>query len=159
MKSTRQHNAYHNMTLTDAVNMIIGQSGYPEKGISADIGKPLSTLQRELNPHDDGAKLGVDTLFPLIRSCCGDNPGEAPEPLVWLCKRLGFEPVKIGTVEPNADTIERECLESVQSVSAVHAAIMEGKHPHEVEGLIMSAKKDLDQDGTLYRRTFRGFDS
>lgn len=152
MNSKRIHNSYDEMTFLDAVNLMIIECGRSEKAIAADIGKPLSTLQRELNPHDTGAKLGEETLFPLIRACCGDNPSEPPEPLVWLCRRLGFEPVKFGFAEPNADTIERECLESVQSVAKAHNAIMEGKTANEVDALMVIAKNDLDQDATLYRR-------
>lgn len=154
MRSNRIHNPYNNMTFLESINLMIVQSGCPEKVIAADIGKPLSTLQRELNPYDDGAKVGVETLPSIIHSCSGDDPKKPPEPLSWLCHKFGFEPVKHGSAEPNAATIELECLESVQSMARVHSAIMEGKHPNEVAALITLAKIDLDQDLTLYRRNW-----
>lgn len=37
------------------------------KGVAAKIGKPYSTMMRELNLFDAGAKLGVLTLISMIR--------------------------------------------------------------------------------------------
>lgn len=150
----RVYNSYQNMTLTEAVNVMISKSGLPEKALSADIGKPLSTLQRELNPNDEGAKVGIETLYPLIRACCGESPEEAPEPLVWLCRRLGFEPMPFGYAEPNSPSIEKECMESMQAISKAHGAILAEADPKEVDALILQAKLDLDQDATLYRREY-----
>ena len=37
------------------------------RDIAQAVGKPYSTLLREVNPYDTGAKLGVETLLELMR--------------------------------------------------------------------------------------------
>lgn len=37
------------------------------RDIAQAVGKPYSTLFREVNPYDTGAKLGVETLLELMR--------------------------------------------------------------------------------------------
>ena len=147
-----QRDEYETMTILDAVNLMIEQSGRPEKAIAVDIRKPLSTLQRELRPQDDGAKVGIEDLFPIIVACCGANPEEAPAPLVWLCRRLGFEVRPFGEAEPDAETVERECLQSSQAMAKAHRLILDGVHPDRVHAAIAEAKRELDQDATKYRR-------
>lgn len=48
----------HNMVLDNAM---------PAKVLAKEIGKPYSTLLREINPYDTGAKLGVDTLMQIMK--------------------------------------------------------------------------------------------
>lgn len=52
--------------------------------IAKEIGKPYSTLLREINPFDKGAKLGVDTLLAIIVAT-GNT-----EPLELMAKELGY---------------------------------------------------------------------
>lgn len=92
-----------NMSLLDAVNRMLEATGEAEKSIAADVGKPLSTLQRELNPHDDGSKLGVDMLFPLMVAACGRTPETPPLPLQWLAARLGFRCVPVSRHQLDAE--------------------------------------------------------
>lgn len=150
-----QRSKNYNGTLADAVNVMIDDSGKTIKAIVADVGKNYNTFMRELNPNDEGAKIGVEMLYPLIVACCGQNPKEAPAPLLWLCHRLGFEPLPFGFSEPGASTVEAECMESVQSVAAAHKAIMEKKSPAEVFAAVAFAKNDLDQDATIYNRIYQ----
>lgn len=148
----RRPNEYENMSLLDAVNLMVQRSGLPEKAIASIIGKALSTLQRELRPEDEGAKLGVETLLPLVVACCGPSPEEAPEPLIWICHRLGFEPHRFGYAEPDAPTVDRECLQSVQAMAVAHKLMMEETHPDIVAAALDRAKVELDQDLTSYTR-------
>ena len=39
----------------------------PAKALASEIGKPYSTLLRELNPYDTGAKLGVETMIAILK--------------------------------------------------------------------------------------------
>lgn len=48
------------------------------------VGKPYSTLLREINPYDTGAKLGVETYFQLI-----EKTGDLSS-LEYMLHRLGF---------------------------------------------------------------------
>ena len=47
--------------LISAVHDLVLESGLGAKNIAAAVGKPYSTLLREVNPFDDGAKLGAET--------------------------------------------------------------------------------------------------
>ena len=76
------------MSMSEAVRRMVDDSGLPLKAIAAETGKGYTTLYRELDSEDDGAKIGVDTLPLLIRACCGDAPQEPPLPLVVLAARL-----------------------------------------------------------------------
>lgn len=48
------------------------------------VGKPYSTLLRELNPYDRGAKLGVETYFQLL-----EKTGDLSS-LEYMLHRLGL---------------------------------------------------------------------
>lgn len=53
--------------LISAVHDLVLESGLGAKNIAAAVGKPYSTLLREVNPFDDGAKLGAETLVDIMR--------------------------------------------------------------------------------------------
>ena len=71
-------------TLTEVIEAMIDEGEKPIKAIAAEIGKPYPTLKRELNPADDGAKLGADVLLGIMASC------GSIAPLEWLADRLGY---------------------------------------------------------------------
>ena len=48
------------------------------------IGKPYSTLLREVNPYDTGAKLGAETLLQIMMQI-GDT-----KPLEYMAGKLGY---------------------------------------------------------------------
>ena len=75
---------------------------------------------------------------------------------MWLCRRLGFEVRPFGEAEPDAETVERECLQSSQAMAKAHRLILEGAHPDRVHAAIAEAKNELDQDATKYRRDWNG---
>ncbi len=52
--------------------------------IANSLGKPYSTLLREVNPYDAGAKLGAETLLELMR-ITGDIT-----PLKYIASELGY---------------------------------------------------------------------
>lgn len=61
------------------------QSRFSASEIAAGIHKPYSTLMRECNPYDSGAKLGAKTLFDIMAFTCNI------EPLRHMAHRLGYE--------------------------------------------------------------------
>ena len=63
-------------TLSEVVSDMIENGNKPIKAIAADIGKPYSTLKRELNVDDDMAKLGADALLGIMASCGSIAPLE-----------------------------------------------------------------------------------
>ncbi len=56
----------------------------PAKVVAQEIGKPYSTLLRELNPFDENAKLGVETLIKIMKVT------RSVEPLRFMAEELGF---------------------------------------------------------------------
>ncbi|MGE4292498.1 MAG: phage regulatory CII family protein [Desulfovibrio sp.] len=60
------------------------------KEIAEHLGKPYSTLLRELNPFDMRAKLGVETLMEIMRVT------KDPRPLAFIAKQLGYRLVPEG---------------------------------------------------------------
>ena len=70
--------------LTKIVHSMILESHIPAKVLAKEIGKPYSTLLREINPYDSGAKLGVETLLQLMQ-ITGNI-----EPLEYMAEALGY---------------------------------------------------------------------
>ena len=53
------------------------------RNIAQAVGKPYSTLLREVNPYDSGAKLGAETLLSIMK-VTGDV-----SPLEYMARELG----------------------------------------------------------------------
>lgn len=61
------HTTLAESQIMDALREVV--LSFPEggaSGVASRIGKPYSTMMRELNPHDAGAKLGVGALIALL---------------------------------------------------------------------------------------------
>ena len=71
--------------LISAVHVLVLESGLGAKNIAAAVGKPYSTLLREVNPFDDGAKLGAETLVDIMR-VTGNI-----QPLEHIAEQFGYE--------------------------------------------------------------------
>lgn len=67
-----------------AVHELVTQGKMPAKSVAIAIGKPYSTLLRETNPLDPGAKLGVETFMAIIETT-GDST-----PLNVMVRELGY---------------------------------------------------------------------
>ena len=50
------------------VHDLILESPLGAKAIAQAVGKPYSTLLREVNPYDTGAKLGAETLMSIMKA-------------------------------------------------------------------------------------------
>ncbi len=61
------------------------QSGHTANEIAQGIRKPYSTLMRECNPYDKGAKLGALTLFEIMSFT------KNVEPLREMAHLMGYE--------------------------------------------------------------------
>lgn len=73
--STELSNLIHNMVLDNPM---------PAKDLARAIGKPYSTLLREVNPYDGGAKLGADTLLHIMA-----HTGNV-KPLEYMVNKMGY---------------------------------------------------------------------
>lgn len=72
------------MQLARIIHATILESSVPAKVIAKQIGKPYSTLLREVNPYDEGAKLGIETLLQVMKAT-GDSA-----PLEYLANEMGL---------------------------------------------------------------------
>lgn len=53
--------------LVNSVHDLVLESPLGAKNIAQAVGKPYSTLLREVNPYDAGAKLGAETLMTIMK--------------------------------------------------------------------------------------------
>jgi hypothetical protein len=54
-------------SLVNSVHDIVLESSLGAKSIAQAVGKPYSTLLREVNPYDSGAKLGAETMMSIMK--------------------------------------------------------------------------------------------
>ncbi len=71
--------------LTKIIHSTVLESRIPAKNVAKEVGKPYSTLLREINPYDPGAKLGIETFFQIIK-ITGDI-----SPLEYMADALGMQ--------------------------------------------------------------------
>lgn len=74
--------------LSRLIHSAILHSELPAKALAERIGKPYSTLLREVNPHDHGAKLGVETFIDIVKAT-GDIT-----PFRYIADQLGLDLIK-----------------------------------------------------------------
>jgi hypothetical protein len=53
--------------VTKIVQDTVLEGVMPAKVVAARIGKPYSTLLREINPFDEGAKIGAETMLEIMK--------------------------------------------------------------------------------------------
>ena len=70
--------------LLSVLQDVVFMSGRTAMEIAKGIRKPYSTLMRECNPYDRGAKLGVATLFEIMEFT------KNVEPLRYMADRMGY---------------------------------------------------------------------
>ena len=113
----------------------------PIKVIADELGKPYSTLMREIDPEDRRAKLGVEMLLPLMRAC------GSMAPLRCLAEAMGYRLVSSQDIVPDKPTFHEELLDTYQALTEYHRAMLEGL-PVEIVGkrrevLIRQLKDDF----------------
>ena len=70
--------------LSTLIHNLVLDNPVPAKDLAKAIGKPYSTLLREVNPYDTGAKLGAETLLQIMLQT-GDT-----KPLEYMAGKLGY---------------------------------------------------------------------
>ena len=66
------------------VQELVRDCQIPIRELAESLGKPYSTLMREVNPYDKGAKLGAETCSELMLLTKNTSL------LEYVAKRLGF---------------------------------------------------------------------
>ena len=144
---------FNGIPLSEVCSRMVDDSGRPLKAIAAEIGKGYSTLYRELDANDDGGKLGVDTLLPLIRACANGQTTFKipPAPLLWLCSKCGFKAVPL-QAEPGSPDVREEALDDVRELTEFHSSIRKGEHPSVVATKARAAQVEIDETMEQYCR-------
>ena len=70
--------------LVKILHELVLENRIPAKALAKEIGKPYSTLLREINPYDNGAKLGVETLLQLMKAT------NSVAPLEYMAEQMGY---------------------------------------------------------------------
>ena len=85
-------------SFSQSIHNLVLESPLGAKAIAQSIGKPYSTLLREVNPYDAGAKLGAETLLNLMKIT-----GNV-EPLQHMAQEMGFrlEPAQQDSGRPSS---------------------------------------------------------
>ena len=73
--------------LMKVVHSTVLENDLPAKALADEIGKPYSTLLREINPYDRGAKLGAETLLQIMQQT------RDVAPLRYMADMLGYDMV------------------------------------------------------------------
>lgn len=81
--------------LSTLIHNLVLDNPVPAKDLAKAIGKPYSTLLREVNPYDTGAKLGAETLLQIMLQT-GDT-----KPLEYMAGRLGYSLVAAKSDTPH----------------------------------------------------------
>ena len=143
---------FNAIPLSEVCSRMVDDSGRPLKAVAAEIGKGYSTLYRELDAQDEGAKLGVDTLLPLIRACVPSPFRVPPPPLIWLNSKCGFKAVPLAP-EPDHADIRDEALDDTHALAAFQQALRSGNTPPaEVVTLARALQTEIDETVEQYRR-------
>ena len=106
-------------SITEAVARMIDESNLTMKQIAARTGKTYSTLSRELNVIDDGAKLGADIVLPLTIAATSNGGDATPYPLLFLAANLGYRVTPV-SVEPSSDDTRDEMLDDNNALRLFH---------------------------------------
>lgn len=143
---------FNGIPLSEVCARMVDDSGRPLKAIAAEIGKGYSTLYRELDPNDEGGKLGVDTLLPLIRACIPAPFKSAPTPVIWLNSKCGFKAVPLHA-EPNSPNVLEEVMDDLHAAHEFEKALRDKRnHPSVIAALARAFQAEIDETVEQYRR-------
>lgn len=136
--------------IQDLILEMVHNSLRPIKNIAEDVGKPYSTLMRELDPEDRGAKLGVELLLPLMLAC------NSTLPLRFLAEGMGFRLVSTRDIEPDKPTFHEELLDTYQALVEYHRAMLDGRAIEDVAKRREVLIRQLKEDFAFYSAMLRG---
>jgi hypothetical protein len=112
--------------------------GPPAKVVAEELGKPLFTLYRELNPDDDGAKLDAAHILPIMLVTGDDRP------LQFLASHMGKRVSDIDR-QPDGRDMHEECLQAYPAVTAYIEIARNPKYPLRLVGEALErAVKELE---------------
>jgi len=135
-------------TLTEIVRDMVFNSGVPAKSIAQELRKSYTTFLRELNPDDDGAKLGADALKIIMEKC------KEVTPLRHLAMQLGYRLMPLTGVTPDKATLSEEVNDDVQVLAPLQAALLDVQNTtlEDAEALAMRMHLEIDENLVAFRQ-------
>jgi hypothetical protein len=127
-------------SIYELLRSMVQDCGKPAKRIAQEVGKPYSTLMRELNATDRGAKLDVDLLLPLMRAC------ESVQPLRFLAARMGCRVSSLARVKSEKASLHEGLLDTYPALAEYHQAIREGRPLEQVAELREQVIRQVQED-------------
>lgn len=137
-------------TLYDVIREMVLTAPRPAKALAEELGKPYSTFMREINAGDSGAKLGVETLIPLMQAC------DSVMPLRYLASRLKCRVVSLREVVPGKPNLTEELLDTYPVLSDYHRAILSKQPLEDVAELREQVIRQVQADFVAYAATVTG---
>lgn len=120
---------------------MVQNSHIPIKTLAEKVGKPYSTLMREIDPGDRGAKFGVELLLPLMKAC------NSIAPLRHMAASMGYRVASMREISPDKPSFHEELLDTYQALVDYHRAMMDGQPVDVVaefrEVLVRQLKEDF----------------
>ncbi|CCH49976.1 phage regulatory CII family protein [Pseudodesulfovibrio piezophilus] len=98
--------------LTKKMQDIVLEGRIPAKEVCREIKKPYSTLLRELNPFDNHAKLGAETMFEIVKATHNVSI------LEFMARELGYTLLPMEGVESSARSQQTKTSERVRRQAA-----------------------------------------
>ena len=93
------------MNIEELMHTLVTEGPIPAKDIAKAVGKPYSSLMRELNPNDGAAKLGANTFLHILE-VTGDT-----KPLQEIAAHFGL--TFIPSAEPGKQETRHETHDSL----------------------------------------------
>ena len=137
-------------SIAEVIKKMVQESGKPAKSLARELGKPYSTFMRELNNIDKGAKIGVETLLPLMQAC------GSVMPLRYLASRMGCRVVTLEKSATEKSSLHEELLDSYDAMARYHRAIRNEEAIERVAELRELVMRQVQEDFVAYRKKSTG---
>jgi hypothetical protein len=137
-------------SIMEVIQEMVRKSGKPAKSLARELGKPYSTFMRELNNIDKGAKLGVETLLPLMQAC------GSVMPLRYLASRMGCRVVALPNAATKKSSLHEELLDSYDAMAHYHRAIRNKEAMERVAELREQVMRQVQEDFVAYSKKITG---
>lgn len=98
--------------LTKKVQDVVLEGRIPAKVVCRQIKKPYSTLLRELNPFDNHAKLGAETMFEIVKAT------HNVAILEFMARELGYTLMPVEDRKPRSHHSKSKVSERVRRQAA-----------------------------------------
>lgn len=125
------------MSATEILHEMVFEGTVPAKHVADQLGTPYSTLQRQCNPFDEGAKVGVDMLVPIMQAT------RSTKILDYLAAQVGKRVVGV-SAKPDGRNMDHECNQASIALGKFLDAIDQGTPSKDTHDLMLAAVKEIE---------------